>query len=361
MTSSTRRFDGSGGTAVVIVLALVLVALAHLTFNATATFAEERLGAYLWKEQDYLRLFSPAYHDGRGAGRLLIYGPSEAREGLLPEEIAVAGLSAYQNAQSFGTLADGLLVLDYLESAYGRDAVPDALLFAISSRFVADIRPPTSPLVEGMKKYSPHFRPDDSANPPRLVRKSATEALRARLAILSLEPDRYRRGVAAVVASITQSVAPALSAYPARLARPSKYLTGKLAPEADLQAWTADPASLWHRIHKWDPAVHQPTATAELHRLVDFAAARGVELYVVNLPEISWMRTRYLPGRYEAYLATVRAGIGDTPFLDLRSFLDDDEFFDEAHPTWQGARRLSAEVSRFIARARPARVAEPPE
>ena len=57
----------------------------HLALEASARFSERYLGAYLWKEQDYLRLFSPANHAGRGRHRLLIYGPSEAREGLIPE------------------------------------------------------------------------------------------------------------------------------------------------------------------------------------------------------------------------------------------------------------------------------------
>ena len=51
----------------------LFVVAAHVLLEATARFAEQRLDAYLWKEEDYLRLFSPANHNGRGRHRLLIF------------------------------------------------------------------------------------------------------------------------------------------------------------------------------------------------------------------------------------------------------------------------------------------------
>jgi hypothetical protein len=290
----------------------------------------------------------------RGAGRLLIYGPSEAREGLLPEALAEAlpGVEPYQNAQSMGTLDDGLLVLEYIERAYGRPAVPDAILLGISTRFIADIRPYDSPLVEGMRRYSPHFTvPDDG--PRRLVPKSAGEALAARIRLLRLQPDRYRRGVAAAAVPLLRAFAPVATALERRT-RPGKYLQGRLAPEAELRSWLTDPTSFWRSVHAWDPSHDRDRVLEELGRLRAYVARLGLRLYVVNLPESTWVRELYAPGRYEQYLALVRDGLGDTPFLDLRTFLRDEEFFDEAHPTWPGARRLSATVGEFVAHgARP--------
>ena len=89
--------------------------------------------------------------------RLLIYGPSEAREGLLPDEIAreAKGLKPYQNSQSIGTLEDGLIVLRYIEGAYGprrrsrRDSARG------QTRFVGNLRTLSSPLVGRDRQVQP--------------------------------------------------------------------------------------------------------------------------------------------------------------------------------------------------------------
>ena len=84
----------------------------------------------------------------------------------------------------------------------------------------------------------------------------------------------------------------------------------------------------------------------------------GVELYVVNLPELSWNRELYKPGRYEAYLELVKSALGDTPFLDLRTFLADEDFFDDAHPVWPAGFRVSQRVAAFIDEHRTSALAE---
>jgi hypothetical protein len=336
----------------VLACVVLMFAAVHAALEGAARFSERYLKAYLWKEQDYLRLFSPANHAGRGPNRLLIYGPSEAREGLLPEEIgrAAAGLEPYQNSQSIGTLEDGLVVLRYIEGAYGRPAVPDAILLGVTTRFVGNLRTRSSPLWEGINKYSPHFRVDDSTHPPTLVPRSFLESLEPRVALLSLQPDRYRRGLFAIASRTATRIVPSLSAERRTWEpiSPSKYLVGRYASEADIRAWLRKPGNFWDLVHTWEPERDRERVTRELQLYRDFAAKHGVELYVVNLPELSWNRELYKPGRYEAYLDVVRQGLGDTPFLDLRTFLPDDLFFDDAHPTWKGAVRVSGKVGEFI-------------
>jgi hypothetical protein len=344
--------------------ALALVG-AYALLEGTARLAERYLGAYLWKEQDYLRLFSPANHVGRGAGRLLIYGPSEAREGLLPEELEkrLPGLKPYQNAQSIGTLEDGLVVLNYLEAAYGPSAIPDALLLGISTRFIASIRLEPSPLLRGIESYSPHFRVDESQHPPGLVPRSTLDSLRARLAILRLQPDRYRRGLFAFASRTAIALEPRLLAY-RRLQEPilpAKYQVGKMMDTDRLRKWLVEPGNFWEAVHKWDPDRDRERVTRDLGLLLDFTSSHNIALYVVNLPELSWNRALYAPGRYEAYLKVVRGAIGNTPFLDLRMFLTDEEFFDDAHPTWPGGIRVSEKVAAFIGSARPTRAVRVPE
>jgi hypothetical protein len=131
--------------------------------------------------------------------------------------------------------------------------------------------------------------------------------------------------------------------------RPAKYLDGHLASAPELRRWMAEPLSFWPSVHGWEPARDRQRVLEELGRLRAYVSRLGLRLYVVNLPESTVVRELYSPGRYEQYLELVREGVAGTPFLDLRTFLRDDEFFDESHPTWSGARRLSAAVGAFVA------------
>ncbi len=353
MTSSTRDSRAGVVNRVLLLLGLVVMfGATHLAFEGAARFSERYLGAYLWKEQDYLRLFSPANHLGRGRGRLLIYGPSEAREGLLPEEIAqaVPTVAPYQNAQSIGTLEDGLVVVDYIERAYGASAIPDAILLGISTRFVANIRSRPSPLFEGIDKYSPHFKVVPGEHPPRLAAKSVLESARARWALLSLAPDRYRRGLFAIASRAATAAVPSLAEDTRTWMpiSPAKYLSGAPWPAEDTKAWLVEPGSFWASVHAWDPMRDRERIVREIGLLRDFTSRHNIDLVVVNLPELSWNRDLYQPGRYEAYLDIVREALGPTPFLDLRTFLRDDEYFDDAHPNWRAGIRLSRHVGAFI-------------
>ncbi len=364
MTSSTRPSSTCVRLAALGTTVAVLAATCGVLEGA-ARFAEQRLGAFLWRQQDYLRLFDPANYVGQGRGRLLIYGPSEAREGLLPEAIApgVPGLVPYQHSQSLGTLEDGLSVLSYIERAYGPSAVPEAILLGITTRFVGDLRTRPSPLQEGIDRYSPHFTVQEGGHPPELVPRSAFGALGARLALLRLQPDRYRRGLYGIARSAAIAVDPS---WEARLdvgpVSVSKHLEGKLASEADIRKWLATPGNHWDLVHGWDPAQHRDRVTREFSLLTDYTRRHDIALYVVNLPELSWNRELYEPGRYEAYLEIVRSALGDRPFLDLRTFLADDDFFDDAHPVWRAAVRVSERVAAFIDehRTQPARSRERP-
>jgi hypothetical protein len=360
MPSCTRVSDIRTRYAAAAMACVVLMFVGvHAALEAAARFAERHLDAYLWKEQDHLRLLSPANHADRGARRLLIYGPSEAREGLLPGDIgkAVPGLEPYQNSQSVGTLEDGLVVLRYLESAYGPSAVPQAVLLGITTRFIGDIRTQPSPLWAAIDRYSPQFRVVRGTHPPALAPRTFLESLRPRYEMLRLQPDRYRRGLFAVASRTATRVVPSLAAK-RRSWEPisaSKHLIGKYASEAATRRWLTTPGNHWALVHAWDPARDRERVTREIRMYKDFSAKHGTELYVVNLPELSWNRELYLPGRYEEYRRIVREALGETPFLDLRTFLPDELFFDDCHPTWDGAIRVSAEVGAFIAAHRLAR------
>lgn len=354
MSNLARVSSNSGVRYKLAVLACIglLAVGAHVMFELAARFAERRLGAYLEKEA-YLRLFSPANYVGLGRDRLFIYGPSEAREAFLPEELAPAlpGIVPYQNSLTIGTLEDGLVLLNYIESAYGRSAVPDMLLMGITTRFIADIRTEASPLFRGINKYSPTFTVDESQHPPALVARSRIDSLRARFALLGMQPERYQRGIFAIASDLAIKAQPRLAANE-RLWQPvraGKYLRGKRWSPESLKKRMAMPAGLWASVHGWDPERDRDRVTRELRLLLDYTSRHGIALYVVNLPEMSWNRMFYEPGRYEAYLDVVRSALGPTPFLDLRTFLEDDDFYDSSHATWQGSIRVSKRVGDFIA------------
>ncbi len=355
MTSSIRRSDSGLRSRIAVLLCLVgAAALAHLSFEGASLASERYLGAYLWKHQDYLRLFSPANHVNRGRGRIYLYGPSEAREGLLPEEIdrLVPGWHAYQGSQSVGTLEDALVVLRYLEGAYGESAVPEALLLGITPRFVGNVRPYESPLVEAINKYSPHFSLIQRDGASRLEPKPATAAFAARWALLSLAPDRYRRALVSIAGAAAVAIAPAFAHDRRRLqlTMPAKYLDGKYypSPAALQRALTvADRRNTWPRVHVWDVDVER--VSRELREVMAFVERYDRQVFVVNLPEHSMNRAMFDPNRYDTYLATVRSAIGATPFLDLRTLLSDDDFWDEMHPTWKGGVAVSRAVAAFVA------------
>ncbi len=352
MSSSIKRSDsGVRYRLLVLALAVGFFAGAHLVLEASARLAERGLGAHLWKGQDHLQLFQAHNYVGRGRSRLLISGPSEAREGLLPEELrrAVPDAKPYQHALSNGTLAEVLLLLDYIEKAYGESAIPAELLLGITPRFIGDIQTKGSPFQQGINLYSPHFRVEGQGHPPALVSRNVFAAAAARGALLGVQPDRYRRGLFALAGHVATVFSPSLAAD-RRLwvpIRPSKYLVGR-APEADTKNWLTTPGNFWDAVHAWDPEQSAERVKSELRMLLTFAARHDMKVYVVNLPELSFNRHLFQPGRYEAYLSIVKAALATTPFLDLRTFLADGEFFDDAHATWPGAIRLSQTVGEFV-------------
>jgi hypothetical protein len=63
-------------------------------------------------------------------------------------------------------------------------------------------------------------------------------------------------------------------------------------------------------------------------------------------------RQTYERGRYQEYLALTREALGDTPFLNLRELLTPEEFYDLAHPTFEGAQRETDLVVKFVKETR---------
>ena len=342
-----------------VAIAIAAAAGVHAVLEPVASHLESERGAYLWHAEEWLQLFTPARYEGRGRGRLLVYGPSETREALIPSrmEDALPGLGCLQNAQSMGTLEDGLVLLEYIEREFGDDALPSAVVLALSPRFVANIRTERSPLLQAIDRYAPHLKVADVARRPRLEPKRWHETLRSLYAHRKRQQRRYQATFVALAREILEAAGSDLADDP-RLAStlsPAKYTGLPPYPEAETRAWLAHPESFWARVHAWDPDADRERILRELAEWRERCRAYGADLYVVNMPEVSWNRDLYPPGRSERYLAIVREALGDTPFLDLRTFLPDEEYFDSCHPIWEGCVKVSDAVGAFVARERATR------
>jgi len=321
----------------------------HALMESLARWAEVRQNEYLWGQEEYLQLFTPTNYTGRGRGRILICGPSEAREDLLTDvfDRRFPGLHTYQSAHGAATLHDVTLQLAYMERVYGPSAAPDILVLGVSPRFVANISLVAPPFIEGMNKYSPYYRVDDSVDPPRLAPKSVWESLVARARLLLHQQPRYRAALDGAWRALRHPERMRDYSYRAGLT-PAKYHFKKQWSAKMRQTRFLEPASHWPKTHSWDASAHRGEVIREMTQVRDYARRNGVRLYVVNMPEISWNRRLFDPERYQHYLGVLHEVFGDQ-FLDLRTLLHDEEFQDLVHATLAGSRMVSERVAGFVA------------
>lgn len=343
--------------------ALAFAAATHAVLEPLASHVESVHGAYLWKDEEWLQLFTRDRYADRGAGRVLVYGPSETREALLTPRLeqALPGLECLQNAQSMGTIEDGLVLLDYIDREYGPGAVPSVVVLGVSTRFVANIRAQESFLLSSIDKYAPHFRVNRRTSPPRLEPKSAWESQLAWFRFRLRQQRRYQGTLKALLREALAAANSPLADSPwlLRALSPAKYHGLEPVPLAETRAWLADPKGFWSAVHAWDPDEHRERVLRDVRGWRDFCREHGTTLYVVNMPEVSWNRDLYPAGRYERFLAVLREALADTPFLDLRMLVPDEEFYDSCHPTIEGCARVSDAVAAFVARDRAMRSPPP--
>ena len=352
--------------------------MSHGILASIAVWAETTTDAYPWRTSDFYRILLPSLYDDRGADRLLIAGPSEARENLLFETFDrdFPDLKAFQGAQSLGTFDDFLLSLEYAERVYGPDAAPTLLVLGVTPRFVGGIPRGKSPLVKVIRLYSPHLDVDTGSRPSRLVEKGIVRRVICRLQFLGRQKRRYRAGLITLALTlagepILRDRDPARPVYvmtPADVSRlrserglfgaafevmrvgisPYKYHHRRSIPAETVGSWMRNPASFWYTVHQWDPRDDADLIRLQFARLREYVDRHGIELFVVNMPEHPSNIEGYAPGRYESYLSLVAECVGKDRLLDLRTFLRPDEFYDAAHANYAGAVRISDRVSRFV-------------
>jgi hypothetical protein len=369
------------GAAVLTVAGAYMLAVASL--GALARHVESTQDVYPYKNEDWLRHLLPTLYADHGEPRLLITGPSTARENLVIEVFADSfpDHEVVQGGLSLGTLSDVLLSLDHLRLVYGPESLPEVLVLGISTRFIADI-PAERPFEMGLARYSPHYRVERGGTAgPRLVQKSPLEGLVARLRFLIYkQAPRYQVALSVLARPLIPSAlseassardAPGpplgsrirrlifgqdvsetgMDGLIADLISPYKYRTMAPWTREELVAWLDAPDTWWKDVHAWDPDEDRRAVVGRLERLLDVIRSNKIELYVVNLPEREVSRRRYDERSYSRYLELVRTALGDTPFLDLRDALPDDEFYDLEHATLEGSLRITNEAIAFLREA----------
>jgi hypothetical protein len=314
-----------------------------------AQWVEVEQNGYLWWAEEYMQLFSATNFVGRGEHRILLCGSSEGREGFLFDvmEADLPGFEVFQNSYSAGSMTTLLIMLDYIEKAYGSTAMPDKIVLGITPWFVTNrysINESHVPTV--INKYSPYYRVDRTQGELHLVPKNRLEAMVARYRLLTQQSRRYQGALRGVFRAIVTYFRPDLAdAYWLRRGLvPSKYhhLPRRSNKNAAIH-WV-----MRSKLPSIEPGPYRETMRKEFAKLQEFTKRNGIELYVVNLPQSKWLIDEYFGASYDENVQATACLIGDTPFLDLGRFLSEEEMFDLLHPTLDGSRKVSRRVAQFV-------------
>lgn len=333
-----RFFDFSRALPVIAVFILIAVSFfcSHALMERLAVWAERDQGAYLWWREEMMQLFTPTNHVDRGEGRILLTGPSEIREALLPDVMSeTLGSSVYQHALSLGTLDAVVLQLEYIERLYGPTAMPDMVVVGVTPRFVSNVPAlDEGPFRDYVGRFSPWLRID--AQRVELVEKGWLQSLASRSRLYAHQPKRYKGALRTLNREL-------FGGDDLKL-RPSKFHHKGILPKEKYFRVVEEEGRIPWKLEEAMPAVERGFA-----RIVALCERHDVNLVVLAMPEGTWARSdlHYPPGYYKRFLRLVRR-VSGVKVLNLRSFLRDGEFHDWCHPTLSGARRVTTRVCEHI-------------
>jgi hypothetical protein len=326
-----------------------------VSFGSLATYAETHWGVFLWRSEEWLELYSPSRYVDRGRGRIMVIGPSEAREALVAEpfEAALPGFEFYNDAMSFSTLEDGITQLEYIERVYGQGAFPEVLILTVTQRYVLDFAPGERPLVIAMNKYSPAFWIDESVEPQQLRSKHLGASLISRVRLVGHEGSRYRRAIQSLAARLRLSEPADWPRQVRRLLLVSHRYHHKPHIASPELYWehVEDETGLYHELRDMPAEPHRDSVAGHFQRLREMAARNDSQIFVVNMPEASWRRAFYAQGIYEDYRSLLMRAAGSLPVFDLRESVPDELYFDTLHVDRDGAYDFSQQVAERLAAA----------
>jgi hypothetical protein len=126
--------------------------------------------------------------------------------------------------------------------------------------------------------------------------------------------------------------------YALQYASPYRYQpTMSRASASDLERGLDQPSSWWQQVFHWDPDTDAVAIRQRSGALVQWAQLRGIELFVVRLPEHSSLRQRTNQAVERRFRALIDTAFAPVPVLNLRCLLPDDQFLDAEHAVWTGA------------------------
>jgi hypothetical protein len=349
---STGLSERARSLATVLGAGVVTWVLVCASASWLADQVEVRLDANLWRYEEWMQLTEGRRYPAGAHDRILVIGPSEAREAFWPEPFReiLDGSRLVNDSLSLSTFEDAITQLEYVEKVYGNDRLGGLLIVAVTPRFLQNYAPGDRPLPIVINRYSPYMELDESVEPQRLVEKSFVDGLIARIHLAGHSGARFTKALLAIALAAEcrirdQDFEESLRAH---------FLVG-----ARFYAEVPRDKARYYEIAKegggfnlvlrtMNPLDQRSAILRDFDRLRAIAARNGIRILVVNLPEGGWSRRDfYNPGIHEAYMSVLREGVGDLPFLDLRDVLDDDGFVDWVHPT----RAASVMISRKVAMA----------
>jgi hypothetical protein len=359
-----------------------------LGLNGLAVWAETNARAFPYKEGETpLRFLLPSIFGRPGRARIMLTGPSSAQEALLYEkfERAFPGYEAYQAAFSNATLDEVLLSLDYIEQVYGRDALPEVMVIGGEPRFFNNLprrfgpRGRTyprgsffTPLIE---RYSP-FRVEATENGTTLAGKTTWERLNALYEFwMSKQQPRQRVAIAALLSRVLSGPGPNLEMveklpplnirepFSALNAAQTRRFVAAVGPYTAFRQWLAAYTSPYLEQYKGPWQNIRPDGMSRLAHwgdddaallniqikdLVERTKRLQIKLFVIMMPRnpANDVIDASLP--MDKFNASLRRALGDTPYLDLQTLLQEQEFADPVHATRPGARRVTAEIVHFM-------------
>jgi hypothetical protein len=355
----------------------VVYLIVMVSLQALARTAETTGRVYPYKDEDWLRYLLPPLWPEAGKPLILLTGASTTREDLLVEDFASAfpDHRVFQGGFNLGTLGDVLTALEYVEREHGPGALPAILVLGVSPRFLAEI-PNDRPFAKGLALYSAHYRVPAHVGfglepKPALIGlidharflaqkqgpryQSAAAWLMGTLAgtdfgtrLTESAPVRFilRAGQLARVMP-PRAVELGIRDYALEFVSPYRYRGSTPFTPQELTAQLERPSSWWNDVYRWDPAA-DASVRSRVAALLAFTARHRIDLYVVGLPEHRLSRIGYRPGPLKQYQSLLHSMFGAVPVLDLRCFLDDNEFYDAEHALLVGARRVTTRVIGFL-------------
>lgn len=327
---------------------LAAYVVANVAMDRAAQWVEVEQNGYLWWSEEWMQLFGANNFVNRGRNRILLAGSSEVREGFLFDEFEaeLEGFDVYNNAFSNQTLETLIIVLQYIETVYGPSAMPEKIVLGFTPLTLLDVPPlEESYLPRVIERYSPRVRLDIEKRPARLIRKGWGDSFVARYRYLKHQGRRYRGALRGLMRAGILWLSPAMA--------DRYWLRLRLVPSLYHHLPPRDQQERLQALRRILPSPPDPVARAATVRgqwavLQDLVVTHAIDLYVVNVPQSTFLRDDYYRTTYSEYERLLRDVVGDTPYLDLARFLRDDEFHDMTHPNLAAARRTSRRVAQFI-------------